>query len=261
MRAARLLMDDGNPFIKRPNPCHFQMKGNTGLLTLNWQKANIDQPQKAYWKPVPGNAGYGVRAVGGGYWVSMEALDPKARRHQIDHPDRPNAFIAPNLVLLHNCCLDTGTINQARVAHMFSQPMQVPAVQGVMGEHEIMPLSAWPQIQALSNLPDPGGHPRSRNAGHRIGQMLAAGPAQLHDPKSPAGKKARSYMRQSMSPRWLAGGLAVEAMNWLQTFEWREGESSLSPRETMLRAYAYMPDVDPPPNIKIEAEKLNKLVV
>lgn len=79
MRAARLLMDDGNPFLKRPNACHFQMKANTSLLTLNWQKANIDQLQKAYWKPVPGNAGYGVRAVGGGYWVSMEALDPKAQ--------------------------------------------------------------------------------------------------------------------------------------------------------------------------------------
>lgn len=197
-------------------------------------------------------------------WIEIvpeEDYLKRGPRHQIDHPDRPNAFIAPNLVLLHNCWLDTGTIDQARVAHMFSQPMQVPAVQGVMGEHEIMPLSAWPQIQALSDLPDPGGHPRSRNAGHRIGQMLAADPAQLHDPKSPARKKARSYMRQSMSPRWLAGGLAVEAMNWLQTFEWREGESSLSPIETMLRAYAYMPDVDPPPNIKIEVEKLKKLVV
>jgi hypothetical protein len=79
MRAARLLMDDGNPFIKRPSVCRFQMKGHTSPLTLNWQKANIDQLQKAYWKPVPGNAGFGVRAIGGGYWVSMEALDPKAQ--------------------------------------------------------------------------------------------------------------------------------------------------------------------------------------
>lgn len=79
MRAARLLMDDGNPFIKRPSACRFQTKGNTSLLTLNWQKANIDQLQKSYWKPVPGNAGYGVRAVDGGYWVSIEALDPKAQ--------------------------------------------------------------------------------------------------------------------------------------------------------------------------------------
>lgn len=197
-------------------------------------------------------------------WIEIvpeEDYLKRGRRHQIDHSDRPEAFISSNLVLLHNYWLDTGTIDQARVDRMFSQPMAVPVVQGVMGEHEIMPLSAWPQIQTLRDLPDPGGHPRPRDAGHRIGQMLAADPAQLHDPKSPVRKKARSYMRQSMSPRWLAGGLAVQAMNWLQTFEWREGESGLSPRETMLRAYAYMPDVNPPPNIEIEVEKLKKLAV
>lgn len=197
-------------------------------------------------------------------WIEIvpeEDYLKRGRQHQIDHPDRPRAFIAPNLVLLHNHWLDTGAVDRVQVDHMFSQPMAVPAVQGVMGEHEIMPLSAWPQIQALGDLPDPGGNRRPKDAGHRIGQMLAADPAQLHDPKSPVRKKARTYMRQSMSRRWLAGGLAVEAMNWLQTFEWREGESGLSPIETMLRAYAYMPEVDPPANIAVEVERLRKLVV
>lgn len=182
-------------------------------------------------------------------------------RHRIDHPDRTEAFIASNLVLLHDHWLRTGTIDRARVDRMFAQPMDKPAVQGVMEEHEIMPLSAWPEIAALRDLPDPGGNKRPNSAARRIGQMLAEDPAQLHDAKSPVRKKARAYMRQSMSPRWLAGGLAVQAMNWLQTFEWREGESGLSPREVMLRAYAYMPDVEPPPNIAVEVERLRKLPV
>lgn len=197
-------------------------------------------------------------------WIEIvreEDYLKRGRRHQIDNPHSPRAFIAPNLVLLHNHWLDTATIDRVRVDRMFSQPMAVPAVRGVMSEHEIMPLSAWSQIQALRHLPDPVGHRRPKDAGHRIGQMLAADPAQLHDPKSPVRKMAKTYMRQSKSRRWLAGGLAVEAMNWLQTFEWREGESGLSPIETMLRAYAYMPEVDPPANIAVEVERLRKLVV
>jgi hypothetical protein len=50
-------------------------------------------------------------------------------------------------------------------------------------------------------------------------------------------------------------------MNWLQTFEWREGESGLTPIEVMLRAYAYMPEIEPPADIAAEVERLRNIVV
>ncbi|MGU3391355.1 hypothetical protein [Sphingomonas sp. M1A8_2b] len=115
-------------------------------------------------------------------------------------------------------------------------------------------MSAWPQIPALGDLPDPGGNRRPKDAVYRISQMLAADPAQLHDPKSPIRSKARTYMPQSMSQRWLAGGLAVEAMTWLQTFEWREGDSGLPPVGVMLRASGYMPEIKPRDNIAAEVD-------
>lgn len=175
--------------------------------------------------------------------------------------DRPLAYIAPNLVLLRDGWLRTATIDHAAVAAMLAQPMSMPAVQGVLEEIEITALSAWDQIRELRDLPDPGGNKRPSSSGRRLGQMLAEDPSQLHDPRSPVRKAARRQMSASMASRWLASGLGVEAMNWLWTFEWREGESGLSPREVLLRAYAYMPTIEPPSNIASEVAQLRKVQV
>lgn len=175
--------------------------------------------------------------------------------------DWPSAYIAANLVLLRDRWLRTAVISHVAVTTMFAQPMSKPAVQGVMDEIEIVPLSAWSQIRQLRDMPYQAEGRRISTPGRRIGQKLAEDPSQLHDPRSPVRKSARKQMQTSMATRWLATGLGVEAMNWLWTFEWREGESGLTPHEVMLRAYAYMPDVEAPPNIAAEVEQLRLLQV
>ncbi|MGU3391354.1 hypothetical protein [Sphingomonas sp. M1A8_2b] len=67
--------------------------------------------------------------------VTDEDYVKRGRRRQIDHPDRPRAFIALDPVLLHNHWLVTGMFNRVQGTCMFSQHMAVPAVQGMTGEH------------------------------------------------------------------------------------------------------------------------------
>lgn len=78
MRGGRLLLDDGNPFLRRPWSCSFNHAGATESIKLNWQKTSRPALDKSYWKPAYGAAGLGVRRVGSGYWIGLESLDPAA---------------------------------------------------------------------------------------------------------------------------------------------------------------------------------------
>lgn len=79
MRAGRLLLDDGNPFLHRPSACKIDQNGDIRLLSLHWQSIDFERLSKTYWKPAYGAAGFGVKTVGAGYWVAIEQLDTRAQ--------------------------------------------------------------------------------------------------------------------------------------------------------------------------------------
>lgn len=153
--------------------------------------------------------------------------------------DRAEAWVAPHLVLIVDEWLRTGDFDRGLVDSIFTKQLfGEDVLTGVWEADTLMPLSAWPQIFALNITVDPHYNKRRTNATSRIATDLATDPGQVHDPKSPLRARSRAYMRSNMSPNWLATGLSKTAMNWLWTFEWREGQSGLSPREVLLRAYA-----------------------
>jgi hypothetical protein len=175
---------------------------------------------------------------------------------------RPEAWITAHNALFFYEWLRAGTLDYGATQIMLAEDMgDVSLLQGIWGLDTLMPLSAWPQIIATTQELNPAEEKRKLMAGDRIALLLAEDPSQLHDPKSPVRKKARSYMRGNMSQNWLARGLATTAADWLRTFEWREGQSGLSPREVMLRAYAYMPEVEAPANIAAEVASLRKIPI
>jgi hypothetical protein len=184
--------------------------------------------------------------------------------------DRVEAWTHAHSVLNYIHWLRTGEMDYTAIQLMFTAVIDgVKMYDGGdfdgrisnMDATRLMAMSAWPQIfQHKAKLESRWGKlPKDATLATAI--MLAEDPSQLHDPKSPVRKKARSYMRGNMSQNWLARGLATTASDWLRTFEWREGESGLSPREVMLRAYAYMPEVEAPDNIAAEVASLRKIPI
>lgn len=183
-------------------------------------------------------------------------------------PTRPEVWVEANLVLLADQWLRTGSLDHNMIAKMFAQDLEgFHPLQGVGELLNLLPLSAWPEILLADQYPY--WHPsvsawrkkRHTDATGRFVQALASDPEQLHDRTSPLRKRARSIMKRNMATNWLGGIGVRSAMNWLRTFEWREGESGLSPHEVMLRAYAYMPEVEAPANIAAEVAALRKIPI
>ncbi|MGH6877300.1 MAG: S41 family peptidase [Rhizomicrobium sp.] len=79
VRAGWILIDDGNPFVKKPASCTFERHGRTLMLTLNWKKIGLSKLLDSEWKHAYGQAGFGVREVGAGYWIAIQSLDHKAQ--------------------------------------------------------------------------------------------------------------------------------------------------------------------------------------
>ena len=71
-----LLVDEANPFITRPTTCTFEQKGARQEVKLDWtrikREALLPRLKKA---GGAGAAGFGVRQVGGGYWIALQDLD------------------------------------------------------------------------------------------------------------------------------------------------------------------------------------------
>lgn len=79
-RAPELLIDDGNPFVLRPNTCVFDLSGRQIAHTLAWRDLARTE-LGAHTRPARnrGAAGFGVRAFGGGgMWISLQSLDDRA---------------------------------------------------------------------------------------------------------------------------------------------------------------------------------------
>jgi hypothetical protein len=78
-KAGSLLLDDGNPFLKRPQNCEFVQDGRTRSVPLKWRGIWSHQYQARLAKmPTRGAAGFGVRKVGEGYWIALQSLSESA---------------------------------------------------------------------------------------------------------------------------------------------------------------------------------------
>lgn len=78
--APYLLVDDGNPFVLRPESCVFEKNARQIETPLNWlpvSRADL----RAHVRPALGYgaAGFGVRPFAGGYWIALQALDDRAQ--------------------------------------------------------------------------------------------------------------------------------------------------------------------------------------
>lgn len=81
MRAAPwLLVDEGNPFLRRPATCVFSTDGNTRTVALEWRTIS-----RATLRPrmrtvgTGGAAGFGVERFGEGWWIALGELSDDAR--------------------------------------------------------------------------------------------------------------------------------------------------------------------------------------
>lgn len=75
-----LLVDEHNPFTPRPIACVFDKGGRRVPVALSWRAVRREAltPRIAA-AAGAGSAGFGVRAVGEGYWISLQSLlDPAA---------------------------------------------------------------------------------------------------------------------------------------------------------------------------------------
>jgi hypothetical protein len=75
-----LLVDEGNPFITRPNACMFERDGQRHTVTLDWVRIKRENLLPRIKKAIgAGAAGFGIRRVGEGYWIALQDLsDDKA---------------------------------------------------------------------------------------------------------------------------------------------------------------------------------------
>ena len=77
LAAPRLLVDEGNPFVKRPAACVVEKDGAQRTVTLHWK--SISRAAFLASVKVTGKAGFGIRQVGAGYWIALELLSVKAQ--------------------------------------------------------------------------------------------------------------------------------------------------------------------------------------
>jgi len=75
-----LLVDEHNPFTPRPTACVFDRGGRRAPVTLSWRGVRREALTPRIAAAVgAGAAGFGIRAVGDGYWISLQSLlDPAA---------------------------------------------------------------------------------------------------------------------------------------------------------------------------------------
>jgi hypothetical protein len=77
--AGWLLLDAGNPFLRRPRVCVFDQDGKPASVTLRWSSIRRDELRSRYWKHPYGAAGFELRASGAGYWIAIQELTPAAQ--------------------------------------------------------------------------------------------------------------------------------------------------------------------------------------
>jgi hypothetical protein len=78
LRGAWLLVDEGNPFLKRPAACVVEQGGQTKTVSLTWRSIGRSPLIADHWDRPYGLAGYGVRNSGAGVWIALQELGPEA---------------------------------------------------------------------------------------------------------------------------------------------------------------------------------------
>lgn len=77
--APRLLIDDGNPFLRPVRECLLQTAQGVTKVVLSWTAISSGELQKRYVSAVDfGEAGYVVRQFEGGSWIGLESLDDRS---------------------------------------------------------------------------------------------------------------------------------------------------------------------------------------
>lgn len=81
-RAASLLLDDGNPFVARPETCRFQAGSGAAIdHKLRWRQTSTQNLQRiAASSYQPARAGMGVSTFAAGHWVALENLSNDAAK-------------------------------------------------------------------------------------------------------------------------------------------------------------------------------------
>jgi hypothetical protein len=79
-----LLVDEGNPFIRRPKACVFEHDAQRRTVTLEWvriKRENLLARIKSAGDA--GAAGFGIRRVGDGYWIALQDLQSDRAREVV----------------------------------------------------------------------------------------------------------------------------------------------------------------------------------
>lgn len=101
-RAASLLLDDGNPFVKRPARCTFDRPGGGQVnFVLNWRPVPLRTLEQVAGEAYrPARAGMGVSAFAGGQWIGLETLSNDAAK-VVEEARRQQAILraAPMVVV------------------------------------------------------------------------------------------------------------------------------------------------------------------
>jgi len=78
-RAWWLLVDDGNPFLKRPQTCQFLQEGQMRSVPLKWRSiARTELSTRLAALPTRGAPGFGLKKAGEGWWISLQSLNERA---------------------------------------------------------------------------------------------------------------------------------------------------------------------------------------
>jgi Peptidase family S41 len=79
-----LLVDEGNPFIKRPKVCVFEQHGQRRTSTLEWVRIKRENLLPRIKNAIgAGAAGFGIRRVGEGYWIALQDLQSDRAREVV----------------------------------------------------------------------------------------------------------------------------------------------------------------------------------
>src|SRR5579862_1757428 len=80
-----LLVDEGNPFIERPEKCDFEHDGSHETVQLQWQRIKRDTLAPKLKKAGgAGAAGFGLRRAGDGYWIALQDLASDDATHVVE---------------------------------------------------------------------------------------------------------------------------------------------------------------------------------
>ena len=78
-RSPWLLVEEGNPFLKRPQSCDFAQEGQVLTVPLKWRSLwRHDYFARLAAMPTRGAAGFGIRKVGEAYWIAVQSFSERA---------------------------------------------------------------------------------------------------------------------------------------------------------------------------------------